>query len=197
MPFLFLVLPLVLGMAVEEFEGYSKQHLCVIAPNLHLRSSAWLCQETQICGWKHVIVFSAVYINWAIAKCNMFWSCSPACRRHLLSTLKMCRRTSRFEITRCCLRVTFQAGINLRQDKAAWIKSSWGAIESSREHQTFADVPLGRFMSNRSKALGGSVITAYHPVKLISSSHASQPRSANLPGLKLFWGKRQTYVEER
>ncbi len=50
------------------------------------------------------------------------------------------------EIRHWCLRVTFQAGINLLQDKEARIKSSRKAIEPSREHQRFADVPLGRFM---------------------------------------------------
>lgn len=43
--------------------------------------------------------------------------------------------------------------------------------------------------------LGGSVLTLSHPAKLISSSHASQPRSANLSGLKLFWEKQQKQGE--
>lgn len=84
---------------------------------------------------------------------------------------------SKVEIRYWCLRATLQAGINLLQDKEAWIKSSRKAIESSREHQRFADVPLGRYMSIDRKCWVGTCLRS--PIQW-NWFHPATPRSWDL-----------------
>lgn len=113
-------------------------------------------KRVQICAWAYVMSCGFVIEQLQKAACSF----RPACLHHLLFMLRMCIGNF-IGLNDCCLDLTFQAGINLLQDKVTWIKSSWKAIESSREHQRFSDVPLGHFMSIDCKCWVGACLTSF------------------------------------